>query len=138
MQQLEQIVLIDDDSFDNKYHTKVIERTGLVKNIRSFNMAEDALDYFREKGPDVADLVFLDINMPRMDGFELLEQARAEFGTRFEKFVVIMLTTSLDPTDRARAENFPVVRDYVQKSLSKDVFVHLVEGLSRDRQCLAG
>lgn len=123
---LDLVVLIDDDSFDNKYHTRVINKSGLARNIRTFNMAEDALNWFRTAGPDAANLVLLDINMPRMDGFELLEAARAEFGELFENFVVVMLTTSLDKADQARAEKFPVVLDYVQKALTRESFENLV------------
>ena len=126
---LERVVLIDDDKFDNKYHARMIRRTGLVRDIQAFQMASDALSWFRETGVGAADIVFLDINMPGMDGFELLERAQAEFGPRFSDMVVMMLTTSLDPRDKRRAADFPVIRHFIPKSLTQETFVGLVAEL---------
>lgn len=126
---IETIVLVDDSKIDNKLHTRVIERTGLVKNILSFTMADDAIKYFRNPGALPASLVFLDINMPRMNGFELLDAAIKEFGERFHPSIIVMLTTSLDPSDKARAGEYTVVREYFQKPLTKEKFISIVESL---------
>ena len=118
----ETIVLIDDSSLDNKLHKRVIDRTGLARNVLCFPMAEDALDFFRQPGAIPADLILLDINMPRMSGFEMLDAALDEFGNSFDPSVVVMLTTSLNPDDKARAETYEVIKDYLQKPLTEEKF----------------
>jgi CheY-like chemotaxis protein len=123
------VVLIDDNALDNKLHRRVIEKSGLAKTVLEFPMAEDAIAYFRTPGAIPADLVLLDINMPRMNGFELLEAVTEEFGEAFEPSVVIMLTTSLDSRDQDRANQFTVVKDYLSKPLRQEAFAELVARL---------
>ena len=126
----ETVLLIDDSAFDNKLHKRVIERTGLVRNVLTFTMADDALAYMRKEGAIPVDLILLDINMPRMDGFELMDAAIDEFGEAFMPSVVVMLTTSMDPGDQNRAANYSVVQDYFLKPLTSDKFKKLYELLS--------
>jgi CheY-like chemotaxis protein len=123
------VVLIDDNALDNKLHRRVIEKTGLAKTVLEFPMAEDAIAYFRTPGAIPADLVLLDINMPKMNGFELLKAVTEEFGEAFEPSVVIMLTTSLDARDQDRANQFSVVKDYLSKPLRRETFTDLVARL---------
>ena len=123
---LSRVVLIDDDRLDCKFQSRAIARTGLASEIKTFSMAKDALAWLRDAGPEAADIIFLDINMPAMDGFELLDAARELLGERFSSLVVMMLTTSLDPGDQARAGEYPVVRAFIPKSLTSDRFRQLV------------
>ena len=126
----ETVLLIDDSAFDNKLHKRVIERTGLVENVLSFTMAEDALAYMRQDGNIPVDLILLDINMPRMDGFELMDAAIEEFGEAFMPSVVVMLTTSMDPGDQSRASTYAVVQDYFLKPLTTEKFEALFHTLA--------
>ncbi|PTX54306.1 response regulator receiver domain-containing protein [Litoreibacter ponti] len=126
---LDEVILIDDSALDNRLHKRAIERTGLAKSVRTFSMADDAIAYFRKPGAIPTDLVLLDVNMPRMDGFELLEAATEEFGAAFDPTVVIMLTTSMDRRDQDRAAEFDVVKDYFEKPLTPEKFESLVAAL---------
>ena len=85
--------------------------------LADFSNALDAISFLSH---NTVDVIFLDINMPRMNGFEFLEAAIDELGEAFTHVVIVMLTTSLDPADRARAEQFSVVRDFINKPLTVD------------------
>ena len=113
-------MIIDDEQADQMLYKLIIKRSGLIENTLAFQMAEDALDYLKSEDKDPIDVIFLDINMPRMNGFEFLERATAELDRAFAKCVVIMLTMSLDPMDEARARKFDVVKDYLNKPLNVD------------------
>lgn len=130
---LNTVILVDDSSFDNKLHTRVINRTGLAENVLCFTMAEDAITHLRSPGAIPASLILLDINMPRMDGFEMIESAIDEFGEPFLPSIVVMLTTSMDQRDHDRADRFEVIRDYFQKPLTQEKFTDLVTRLNNDR-----
>lgn len=116
---IQTVLLIDDEQVDQILYKMVIKDSGLVQNLVSFRYADEALEFLRD--PDVPDIdvIFLDINMPRMNGFEFLEAATNELGEAFAKIVVVMLTTSLDPYDVERAKKFAVVKDYIHKPLEK-------------------
>ncbi|MGQ7843383.1 response regulator [Granulosicoccus sp. 3-233] len=112
------VITIDDEPVDQMIYKRVLKRSGIVQTVMDFQLAEEALNYFRKDDHVKPDIIFLDIHMPRMNGFEFLDQAIAEFGQEFAESVVIMLTTSLDPADRERASRYPMVLDYLSKPLT--------------------
>ena len=129
---LETVILIDDSKIDNRLHQRVIERSGLARNVLCFAMPDEALKYLHQPGAVPADLILLDINMPCMDGFELLDAAMSDLGEAFVKSVVVMLTTSMDPADQDRATRYGMIRDYFIKPLTRERFAELVDGLADD------
>jgi len=112
------LMLIDDDLIDQKMYRRMIERSGLVDQLTCFSLAEQALAHLQANPRALPDVILLDINMPRMDGFEFLEAVDRIFGADFT-VVVVMLTTSLDPGDVDRAGRFDVVKKYIDKPLTQ-------------------
>lgn len=108
---------IDDSEFDRKLNRRILTRSGSFAHIFDFPSAQDALDELREIRvfPHV---IFLDVMMPIMNGFDFLAEATAEFGESFSSRVVIMLTSSLNPDDRARAESYCAVQEFLSKPLT--------------------
>ncbi|MBO6919505.1 MAG: response regulator [Rhizobiaceae bacterium] len=120
-------LIVDDDEMDQYFHQKTIKESGAFDGIKSFHYADDALNYFRDETNAPIDVIFLDINMPRMDGFEFLEAAYSEFGNSFAKMVVVMVTSSLDPRDLEKSKKFGVIRDYINKPLSVEVVLKVAD-----------
>ncbi len=73
------------------------------------------------------DLILLDINMPRMSGFDFLDEAINLYGKSFRAIVVVMLTTSLHPDDVERAKQYNVIFDYIPNPLTVEKFHQIVE-----------
>ncbi|WP_299852604.1 response regulator [uncultured Roseovarius sp.] len=111
-------MLIDDEAIDQKTYRRILKRSKLFENALSFSLAEDALEHLKNNPLEEIDVIFLDINMPRMNGFEFLESATREFGDSFARMFVVMLTTSKNPQDEERAWSYPAVRDFIDKPLS--------------------
>jgi len=65
------------------------------------------------------ELVFLDVNMPAMDGWEFIDLFDIFNNQRKNKAVTIMLTTSLNPDDEVRSKTFDQINDYRRKPLSR-------------------
>ncbi|WP_157044668.1 response regulator [Roseobacter sp. GAI101] len=112
------IMLVDDDQVDQMMYKRVIDRSGLVRKIISFQYPDKALEFLKAPDCGEIDVLLLDINMPRLNGFEFLERAVAEVGPAFAKVVVVMLTTSLDPKDKERADSFSIVKAFLNKPLT--------------------
>lgn len=125
--QLNCIMLIDDNKLDNFFHERVIRKTNAAKNIISMSSAQEALDYIRDKNTDTQpDLIFLDINMPGMDGWEFIDQYKKHNLHLQTSIIVVMLTTSENPDDKTRALNDGVLKDFKSKPLTKEMLEELL------------
>ena len=125
-------VLIDDEKIDQMIYERVMERSGIVREVRIFSHAMDALEFLKQPDRPVVDVVFLDINMPRMNGFEFLEAATEEFGPDFAKLVIVMLTTSINPTDHERAVSYSVVKKFIYKPLTEEIVREIAVMVARE------
>lgn len=124
---INRVMLIDDDEIEQMLYERVINRSGLIENTISFTYAENALEYLKKPDSEQIDVIFLDINMPRMNGFEFLERAVDELKPHFTKLVVIMLTSSLNPQDKIIADSYSIVKDYVIKPLTPEAIMRVAQ-----------
>lgn len=110
------VVLVDDSEFDLLYTRLMFDRTGLEVTLEACETADDALVALSDGRP-VA-LLMMDINMPAMDGFELLEvlQERPDASPP-----VVVLSSSHIPVDESRARRHPIVRDYLTKPVTPEM-----------------
>ena len=116
------VLIVDDDPFIRKLILTTLE------GVSSFDLhqaadGEEAVQVARREGPR---LVFLDIDMPRMDGIEACRQMRAEPAMRGSK--IVMLTASADDTARTRAELAGADR-FLTKPFSPLALLRLVDEL---------
>lgn len=120
MKQLNCILLIDDDEATNFLNKMTLERSACASHIRVATSGRAALNYLRGGAVDCIrpDLIFLDINMPAMDGWEFLEQYRLLPPEKKADTVLIMLTTSLNPDDEKRTLAIPEVSGFEHKPLN--------------------
>lgn len=130
-QKLNCILLIDDNEPTNVLHQLIIEESGVAKQVVATESAKEALSYLkecsREGNSDVPepDLIFLDINMPLMDGFEFLEEYRKE-RIPHNKRKIVMLTTSLNPEEENKANNISIVAGYKNKPLTEEALAEII------------
>ncbi len=114
---LNRVMVIDDSDADLLYTRIILERCGAVTEVLTFGSAIDALAHLKTPGSPPIDVILLDINMPEMGGFEFLTAYETGGASERAGAVVVMLTSSPDPTDRERAFAFRAVRSYVVKPL---------------------
>lgn len=122
---MKRIVLIDDDATTNYLNKMIIERSELVDEVVTFDSAQEALNYFNENVTSIEDsLVFLDINMPIMNGWQFLDQYEVMVGNMENKIVI--LTSSINPADKQMAEKKSGIIEYKSKPLSIEMLNDLV------------
>jgi CheY-like chemotaxis protein len=111
------VLLIDDDQDDNYFHQLVLEESSLVSGISIAENIFEALSYLRsvERFPD---LIFLDANMPKMNGWEFIEEYRKLTNEANLNSIIIMLTTSLNPYDKKKAMNISGLNGFETKPLT--------------------
>ncbi|TDN95140.1 CheY-like chemotaxis protein [Salegentibacter sp. 24] len=126
-QKVELACIIDDDKIYVNLVKKIIEIKKLSENLLIFKNGMEALDHFKlilenateEKLPDI---IFLDINMPIMDGWEFLNEF-IKIKNNFEKKITLyVVSSSIDPRDLERAKSFNLVTDYLIKPIELKKF----------------
>ncbi len=114
---LKTVLVIDDSDADLLYAEIILGKAGIANKAITLGLAQEALDYLQcPEGHDV-DVILLDINMPEMNGFEFLEAYQSLHVKHQARAIVMMLTSSPDPRDRARALAFSCVKGYITKPI---------------------
>lgn len=123
---IESVVLIDDSTDDLFINKLVIKKSALNVEPMEFSNPITALSFLANNPSDQRRIIFLDINMPYLDGFEFLERYKETCLDSCSTDIIIMLTTSMHSEDKVRAESNSLVRRYVRKPLTVQVFNELV------------
>ncbi|MAD97512.1 MAG: response regulator [Flavobacteriaceae bacterium] len=136
MKKLNCVLLIDDSEPTNYVNKKIVTKANITEKIVAVESGFEALDYLktRTNEADIPELIFLDINMPGMSGWEFL--------TEYEKLpkndkalvVVVMLTTSLNPSDRTKAVRLGYVGDFIIKPLNLEKVEEIYEAFFKNRK----
>ncbi|MCH9672665.1 MAG: response regulator [Gammaproteobacteria bacterium] len=124
------VLIVDDVPADVEWCKMMLEASGGFASVMVAKDGSDAINLYenyeesRRKFPEIFPplLILLDIAMPGLDGFEFLERyeiMRTKDARLDGASVVVMLTSSDETTDRQRASEFPIVKDYVVKPLSE-------------------
>lgn len=119
------ILLIDDDEPTNFLNQMILESFDIANHIRIAENGSKALEYLKKSaGGDedypCPDMIFLDINMPAMNGWEFLEYYATIDANHKADVVVVMLTTSLNPDDKTKADENPDVTGFESKPLTPE------------------
>jgi CheY-like chemotaxis protein len=129
------ILLVDDNEGDNVLHSIIIEEAQVSQQVKIATDGKEALSYLKntlEAGTNFPkpELIFLDLNMPGMNGFEFLKEYE-KLNDGYQAMIVI-LTSSDDPIERSEALSMKSVTDYINKPLDSDTLIELIKKLFND------
>ncbi len=120
-------MLVDDSPDDNFFHEREIKKNNFENIVLAKNSGKEALQYLKSKKEPHPDLIFLDINMPGMNGWEFLQEYNKLDKELQSRVTIIMLTTSENSDDQEKAKKYTLVSDYITKPLTKEKMNDIVE-----------
>lgn len=129
------ILLVDDDEVTNFLHKKILKEADVAEHILVALNGEEALDILRntsdnkESGYPQPELIFLDINMPRMNGWEFIEEYQKLDESIKGNLLVVMLTVSLNTAEKIKASKLPAITAFRSKPLTVEMVNKLMASL---------
>lgn len=119
------VLVIDDSYFDRLIASKVIQNAHFAVKTVALDSARHGLEYLYNGNGELPEIIFLDISMPEISGFLFLD-----FFDKLPEKVrsycqIVMLSSSVDPSDVKRAKVSPYVIDYLTKPLTPEKLQHL-------------
>ncbi|WP_268847335.1 response regulator [Flavobacterium aestivum] len=125
---LDLIMCIDDDPITLLLFKKVINKALFSKEIITAQNGEEALEFFKSikdtttKQPQ---LIFLDLNMPVMGGWEFLDYFNKPEYLNFNNIKVVVLSSTIDPEDVKKSKTYPIVIDFLPKPITTSMLDYL-------------
>ncbi|WP_162127770.1 response regulator [Flavobacterium phycosphaerae] len=129
MRNIEILALVDDDDTFIFVTKKIIEKTNHVKEVKVFNNGLDALDFLKENlkhSSRLPEVIFLDLSMPIMDGWQFLNEFVKMETEYTKKITIYVCSSSISPHDISRAKSISAVSDFIIKPITKDKFSEII------------
>lgn len=123
---LNHIVLVDDNETTSFLNNRLLGRLALAEQVTTYTRADEAFAQLWADGAKAPDLVFVDLKMPGVSGFEFLKMYSRLPQPVQDKTVLAVLTTSMHQADTARVAEYPNV-EYLTKPLTEEKMQKLLE-----------
>lgn len=126
------ICVIDDDKMYQFVVRKTLDLVKKPKTLLIFSDGEEALDFIKSKlhsSVELPDIIFLDINMPIMDGWDFLEEFLKINGKPDKKITIYMVSSSVDPVDMQKAKTYSEVSGYIVKPIGPTRMTEIIDAI---------
>lgn len=123
------VAVIDDDKAYQFISKKYLQLAGRVDNLLQFYDGLEAINYFKaneRESEKLPDLVFLDINMPYLDGWQFLDQL-CKLELAKDQITFYIVTSSPNREDIEKANNYSSVKGYKVKPITREIYIGLIE-----------
>ena len=114
---LKNILLIDDDSITNFLHQNVLDEAEIAENVVIAETVTEALTLLKTEVQEDPELIFLDLNLPGLSGWDFIEEYR-KIKSSEKKSVLVVLTTSMNPEDHKKADTISEVAEFRRKPMT--------------------
>mgnify|MGYP000427090715 CR=1 FL=1 len=129
------ICIIDDDDIYQYAFKRALGNVKIQKKILTFSDGEEALDFMVDNvgnASDLPDIIFLDINMPIIDGFQFMEEYVKIKPRVGKKITIYMVSSSVNPEDLNRAKSISEISDYIVKPVEVSKLSELLVDLNKE------
>ncbi|MFS4467390.1 response regulator [Maribacter sp. 2210JD10-5] len=129
------ICIIDDDDIYRYTITRNLKALNISQKVLIFTDGEEAINFMIDNvgnSQNLPDIIFLDINMPIMDGFEFIEEYVKLKPRVGKKILIYMVSSSVNPVDIERAEAISEISDYLIKPIERNKLIGLIKSLEQE------
>lgn len=122
--------LTDDDKVFQFITGKILKSLNIIDNLLQFENGQELLDYLKinfDKPEKLPDIIFLDIQMPFMDGWQFLNEYSGLKLNFAKESIVYILSSSISLSDKEHAKLYPHIKDYIVKPIGREDYVKLIE-----------
>lgn len=130
MNKVKSTCIIDDDPIFVYGTKRLLKEIDFSDTILVYNNGQDAIDGLNQmtsEGEELPCVIFLDLNMPIMNGWEFLEDFVKISNTNREKVTIYIISSSVDPRDLVRIKSYEVVHNYILKPISPEDLKSILE-----------
>ena len=135
---MNKVLCIDDDAITLMICKTTIKRASFSNEVITAFNGQEAIEYYKELAVnssekdtnDYPQIIFLDLNMPIVSGWEFLDDFMNLFYAKFNKTKVIILSSTVDPLDKERAKKYPIVVDFFCKPITKEMLSEIKNKLN--------
>lgn len=123
------LAFIDDDTVFQFTAKILLKKKFHIDNVLLFNNGQEAFDYFethKDQKNKMPSVIFVDINMPLMNGWEFIEKITPYSNNELENVDVYMISSSIDNRDVEKSKEFKLIKEFVSKPLTINVFENLL------------
>lgn len=130
MTKLDTICIIDDDNIYTMLLKKTISKFDVCDRVESFNNGKIAFESLKQRieegGANLPDVIFLDVNMPVLDGWMFVEEFYKIYNTSLKKVLIYVVSSSIAVEDKNKAKSNPNIQDYLVKPISGSTLQEIV------------
>jgi CheY-like chemotaxis protein len=126
---LQKALLIDDDCLTNYIHQIVLEESGIFEEVEIAETAMEALDKLEKEESlhqPKPEIIFVDINMPGLDGWDFIKEYNNHKTNSDKRTVIVILTSSSSQEDKIKAAYAKGVYAYVTKPLTAEKLIDVI------------
>lgn len=116
---LQKVLIIDDDDLSIFLMGLTIDEIDFIKKYDSVNSGWEALKYLEKSNNSVPEIIFVDLNMPEMDGYEFIQHYEEKFASVYPQTGIIVVTSSQRESDKTRSLSFKTVKGFIHKPLEE-------------------
>lgn len=116
------VLLVEDDAIARMVCERIMKLNGFADNVVMYDNAEAALRFLSSvKSENFPSVIFLDVNMPVLNAWDFLEEFAKVKTNPVQSPLIYLLSSSINPLDKEKASRYPLVQDFIEKPLKKEM-----------------
>ena len=131
------LFVVDDDITYQRIVKLILSKNSVFKHVLYFSQGDELMHYLKKynnDGANLPDIIFLDLNMPELDGWAVLDTLQKLHRSYSKNISVYVVTVSVREVDKERAMEYSIVKEYISKPLYREKIMSIVNDFNNNTQ----